>query len=258
MKSQSLLGSSLVFLFAACAGTPPAPVAPDKPAEPVAAAGAGADKKPDPKADEAKQKAEKRKQQQKELRNKQRELESAQVENRIAEMDRTVRQWGVDAALKKTATELEQAQKTLKLFLDEVKPREVEEKKINLDQSTYYAEHQKDELGELEAMYQADEFAAKTKELVLKRGRRSLEMAERSLAIARRENAQFLGVTLPDRERELRQKVTDAELERRKAETEAEKAKIEFAQAIKKAQFRLADLQEEIADLEKSLAEDKS
>ncbi len=39
---------------------------------------------------------------------------------------------------------------------------------------------------------------------------------------------------------------------------EAEKVKIEFAQAIKKAQFRLADLQEDIAELEKTLAEDKS
>jgi F0F1-type ATP synthase membrane subunit b/b' len=65
-------------------------------------------------------------------------------------------------------------------------------------------------------------------------------------------------VTLPERERELRQKVTDAELERKKAEDEAEKCKLELDQAQKKEAFRIGDLQEEIAELQQALAEGKS
>lgn len=246
------------FLFLACTSAPTAATATTTAPAPAVDK---QDAKPQDEAkkdDGAKAKADARKAKQKELRGKQRELAAAAVESQVAELDRTVRQWTIDAQLAKTGAELEHAQRSLKVFLDEQKPRELEEKRIGLDQSIYHAEHQKDELGELTAMYDADEFARTTKELVLKRGRRGLEMAERSLAIARRENTYFENVVLPQRERELRQKLTDAELERKKAETEAEKAKLEFALAIEKARFRQADLAEEIADLEKTLAEDKS
>jgi hypothetical protein len=118
-----------------------------------------------------------RKQKQKELRQKERELEAARVEGQIQQIDRAMREAGVAASLRRTATELAKAKQDLELFLAEVKPRELEERRIGLDQSIYRADHSKDELGELVAMYQADEFAKTTKELVLKRGRRELESA---------------------------------------------------------------------------------
>lgn len=206
--------------------------------------------------DDAKAKAEARKQKQKELRNKQRELAATKVEQEIAAMDRTVRQLGVDAALAKTADDLTRARQDLESFLKEIKPRELAEKKLGLDQSTYRAEHSKDELGELTAMYDADEFARQTKELVLKRGRRDLEVAERNLALVQKESAFFETVTLPQREQELRRKVADAELERRKAEIDAEKSKREAELALTKARDRLADLQEEIDELTVALAKE--
>lgn len=240
------------LLFCACQSAP-APA--DVPPTGVVAKSEPA--KGDDKKDDSAAKADAKKQKQKELRNKQRELEAAKVEQQIAELDRTVRQLSVDAALAKTAAELTRAQQALASFLQDVKPREIAEKRIGLDQSTYRAEHSKDELGELTAMYEADEFARTTKELVLKRGRRDLEMAERSLAVMRQEVAHFENVLMPERERELRQKVADAELERRKAEIDADKAKIEFLLATRKAQDRLADLGEEIAELQEKLAKDK-
>ncbi len=219
----------------------------------AATAPAGAVKPEQGKED--KEKAEQRRQKTKELRQKQREVEAAEVEHRVAALDRNVRQWSVEAALQKTTHELEQAKKALQMFRDVHKPRELDQKKIELDQATYHAEHQKDELGELVSMYEADEFARQTKELVLKRGRRSLEMADRSLAMAKKEIAHLETVSLPDRERDLTQKVVDAELDRRKAEVEAEKCRLETAQAVKKEQLRLADLAEDIAELQKALAE---
>jgi hypothetical protein len=268
MSCRALLSSSLLVLLAACQGSPSVapPASPAVPTEateatearsPAAAATPGGDKADKPK-DEAKAKADAKRQKQKELRGKQRELEAAKVEQRIAELDRGVRQAAVDAALAKSASELAAAQKELEVFLGEVKPRELEERRIGLDQSTYRAEHSKDELGELTAMYEADEFARTTKELVLKRGRRELEMAERSLAIAKKEVAHFETMTLPNRERELRQKLADAELERRKAEAEHEKAKLELELATVKAQHRLSDLTEDIADLQEQLAREQS
>jgi hypothetical protein len=65
-------------------------------------------------------------------------------------------------------------------------------------------------------------------------------------------------VTQPQRERELRDKVVDAELERSKAEQESEKAKLELALQAQKHEQRLADLAEEIADLRAELAKESS
>lgn len=209
-------------------------------------------------AEEKKQKEETRKQKQKELRTKQRELEYAKVEGRVADIDRHARAMVVEASLQRTANELDKAKSDLEVFLKELRPREIEEKKISLDQGIYRAEHSKDELNELVAMYEADEFARTTKELVLKRGRRDLEMAERSLGIAKRESAHLEAYVLPQRERELRQKVTDAELERHKAEMEAEKARIEAEIGVKKQADRVADLEEDVRDLQETLKKEQS
>ena len=107
-----------------------------------------------------------------------------------------------------------------------------------------------DEIGE------ADEFARTTKELVLKRGRRDLELAERSLAVATKELAHFETVTLAQRERELQQKLRDAELERTKVGLEIEKWQLEGKLAEQKHKDRLADLAEDIQELQAVLAKE--
>lgn len=220
------------------------------------APGDDAAKAADKAKEEAKQKEDAKKQKQKDLRTKQRELDYARVEAQTAEIDRRVRAMGVEASLQRTALELDKARAELDVFLKELKPREIEEKKISLDQSTYRAEHSKDELGELTAMYEADEFARTTKELVLKRGRRDLEMAERYLAVARKEASHLEQYTLPQRERDLRQKLADAEVERRKAEMEAEKARIEMELGVRKAADRIADLESDIKEIQEALAKE--
>ncbi|MFO1029824.1 MAG: hypothetical protein U1F60_01985 [Planctomycetota bacterium] len=250
-----VLSSSL--LFACQASVTPSKVE-EPAAKPLAERPAAAADDVSKAAEKATEKATAQKQKQKELRQKERELEAARVEGQIQQIDRAMREAGVAASLRRTATELAKAKQDLELFLAEVKPRELEERRIGLDQSIYRADHSKDELGELVAMYQADEFAKTTKELVLKRGRRELESAERYLAVARAEFAHFEKVTQPQRERELRDKVVDAELERSKAEHEAEKAKLELGLQAQKHEQRLGDLAEEIADLRAELAKGSS
>jgi hypothetical protein len=239
MKRLWLVVLGSIPLCGACQGTPSAggPAAIADQSQQEGAAGKGDEKK----------------QLRKELRSKERELEALQVEQQVAQLDRRVREWSVQAALDKTAADVAAARTELEAFLRDVRPRELEERKLGLDGATYDAEHSKDEYEELQAMYQADEFARMTKELVLKRGRRSLEMAERRLSIQKRENAHFETVELPERERQLRRKLADAELEHRKAEVEAEKARLELALAGRKAAERAADLAEEIAELREKL-----
>ncbi len=190
---------------------------------------------------------------QKELRHKQRDLGYAEVEQQNAAIDRRLQQLGTEAALLRTADELAEARNELRDYQEKVQPRELEEKRISLDRSVHRADHAKDELAELTAMYEADEFAKATKELVLKRGRRELEMAERSLAVARQELEHHENVAVPKRVRELQRKVVDAERERKKAELEAEKQQREAELAARKAADRIAELRTEIDELGRKL-----
>lgn len=255
MQTRLLVGSVFFSCFAAACGSVPSTPAPEKATPIAAAASSGAGGGPGAQGEEKdKEKAAARKQKQKELRNKERELEAAKVEQQVAEIERTVRLRGIELAQNKTAAEQDRAKAELEVFLGSVRPREVEEKRIGLDQSQHRLEHSKDELGELVAMYEADEFAKTTKELVLKRGRREVEMAERHLAVAQKELQHFEQVVLPQRERELRDKVVETEHEQRKAQSEAQKARLEIALATKKEAQRLADLQEEIEELQAELA----
>jgi hypothetical protein len=245
-----------LLLLSGCAAGPAAVEPAAGAATATAVTAADTTKGTDKAADEKQQKLDERKKKQKELRDKQRELAHAKVEQQIEAIERRGRTMAVEAGLERSATDLEAARRGLDVFLKDVKPRELDERRLSLDGSTYRAEHSKDELGELTAMYEADEFARTTKELVLKRGRRETEMADRRLAIESREFAHFEQVELPQRERELRQKLADAELARKKAEGEAEKARLELELGAQKMVERQGNLDEEIRELQEALAKD--
>lgn len=240
----SLLASGCAAAPAAVAAASPAPGAA---AVPTDAAKAG---------DEKQQKQDERKKKEKELRSKQRELLHAKVEQQVEAIERRSRTLAVEAALARSADDLDAARREVEVFVRDIKPRELDERRLSLDGSTYRAENSKDELGELTAMYEADEFARTTKELVLKRGRRDTEMADRRLAIEKREFTNFEQFELPRRERELRHKVADAELARKKAESDGEKAQLELELGAQKMTERLADLEEDIRELQEALAKD--
>ncbi|MBX3462106.1 MAG: hypothetical protein KF830_02970 [Planctomycetes bacterium] len=247
-----LLSAALVATFLSGCATPPtapAPAAPTPAAAPSDPAAAAAKA-----AAEAKQQQDQKRDKQKTLRHKQQELAHAKVEVQLHEIERRSRLLAVESTLERTAADLEVARRELEVFLQDVRPREIESRRISLDGSVYHAEHSKEELAELTAMYEADEFARTTKELVLKRGRRSMEMAERRLAVERREFAHYEQFELPKRERDLRHKLADAELARKRAEFDADKARLELDMGGRKLTERIAELETEIRELQEALA----
>ncbi len=246
MPTRLLAAPLLPLLLTACATAPtePAPQAPP-------AVAAEAPKKPEASAEDA---AAKKAEQQKELDKKRRELRYARAELEPAAMERRLHTMATETSLRETAAALEDARVDLTVFRTSVKPRELEDKRIGLDGRVHRADHAKDELAELTAMYEADEFAKVTKELVLKRGRRELEIAERSLAVARQEFEHFEKHELPKREHELERKVEAAEHARKKAELEAQKRQVEDEIAAAKAKDRIEELERDIAELEQKLA----
>lgn len=239
----SMLSFSACGSVTAVGGGDPGPGAPQEAPKPA-----------DDKKAEAEKKAEEIAQKEKDLQQKQRDLDYAKIGVQTTAIDRQVRTMSVDNAVARATLELEKQRKELDLFLNQHKPRELEEHRIQLDWQTYRAEESKDELAELENMYKGDEFAKDTKELVVKRGRRQMEMSARSLAVAKKEFEVFEQHTLADRERDLRQKVKDSEIELEKARLEHEKAMLELGVQQRQADERVKDLTRDVGEMQQKLA----
>lgn len=252
--------SFVVLLFAAAAAcrATGAVAAADNVADSKVAVAAQTEARNETAREQADSAAGKREEKQKELRSKRRELANTKLEHGVAALDRHIAEISAQEAINTSKRGLEAAQAALDLFMTKQKPRELEQHKIRIDRRIYAADHAKDELTELTAMYEADEFAKTTKELVLKRGRRSLEMAERELAVAKNEFEEFENFTLKRRLRDLSQKLLDAQFALTKAELAAQKPAMSKKLALKKEAEKLSDLEEEIAALQAALAKAKS
>src|SRR5207253_10024196 len=72
-------------------------------------------------------------------------------------------------------------------------------------------ENQREELSQLEKMYKGTQLATDTKEIVVERARRALEMAEQWLAIARQDQSVPTDHAHHNRERDLRDEARWAE-----------------------------------------------
>ncbi|MCR9246393.1 MAG: hypothetical protein NXI31_15275 [bacterium] len=194
------------------------------------------------KGDTAKERAKKAR----DLKQKERELARLAPKQQISALERQAKLAAAETTRERAGEDLKVARAALAHFVEQTRPRELEEHRIRIDRSTHRADHAKDELGELTAMYEADEFAKATKELVLKRGRRSQEMADRDLAVAKQKFDAFQKFDLPKRERELQRKVEDAERAVVKADLELKRVRMQHELAVLEEQDKRADLEAEI------------
>lgn len=151
----------------------------------------------------------------------------------------------------KAERDLAAAERELKVFLEVERKNEEAEARLELDENRYRVDHAKDELAELEAMYSQDEFAKTTKELVIKRGRRQLEIAEREMALA---DASFRHKTehqWPERVRKLEAAVADARVE-------VETARLEAREAEEAIRLDLTRKERKVSDAKRAIERAKS
>ena len=105
-------------------------------------------------------------------------------------------------ALSGAKSDLQDAERALEEHKAERQVR-LDEAQLDLDGSIGRAKDAELELAELQAMYDEEDFAEKTKELVLERGRRSLAHSKRRLVIAKERMRQLVEEELPGEERDL-------------------------------------------------------
>jgi multidrug efflux pump subunit AcrA (membrane-fusion protein) len=135
-----------------------------------------------------------------------------------------------ELAIRKTEDELPRMEKTLKMnhevaersnrqaqedferYQEIERPQTVKSAEFMVKYYNQSLDYEKDELEQLEKMYEADDLTEETEEIVLKRQRNSVEFAEYSLENAKLNRDETLNVRLPRYDIEIRESLERAEM----------------------------------------------
>lgn len=184
----------------------------------------------------------------------QRELAAAQSALQVAELELQHVELGTKLELEEArgeaaaaAREQAEHERKLQAFRGTVRPLELDEARLALDRARFSALESEQELAELEGMYAQEEFAEQTKELVLARGRRALEVSRRQLALTERNMAMLDHVELAAKERELVEELEQARLKRALLEQKAAHVELGRQLALEKARAEVSEAQRELS-----------
>lgn len=183
-----------------------------------------------------------------------RSLEDSRLELKIAQAE-------AEATARKAQDEVDSAEIAAKVkadaldhFLKSERELELAQLQLGLDQAAWRLEAERQELAELEAMYKKDDVATLTKELVLQRGKKGVEFAERNLAHEQSEAAMKREYDLPKKQRELEVDKKEAEAKLREARAEQAKSKDEIELELRKARAEVEDAEKAVTKAEAKAA----
>jgi len=155
--------------------------------------------------DETKKQARKEREQQRKLVKLERDVKVAQL--KLSKANDTLQQAEINfsESVEKAATDLEIARIKLTNFREISVPNRIARAQLNLERTEDGVTAAREEMQQLELMYNEEQFADKTKEIVLDRARRRLERSERDLTLRHEEFKTLVDVTIPleTREREI-------------------------------------------------------
>lgn len=225
----------LTLFPAACASTRGAGTADAKAATAGDHDGEDGDEKGDSKADK--------------LQKKERALAYARLELKIARQGAEADERECKSAVEDAERELSNATLDRDHFVQVSKDLELAKSKLELDHGAQQIEESRQELGELESMYKQEDLAALTKELVLTRGRKKLEMAQRNFELDQKEAAALRDFEQPKKLRDLEHGVTKAERELREAKAKQAKTATEKELSLLKAEHEVDELEKAVAKM---------
>jgi hypothetical protein len=262
--------AATVLIFAGCAADRVDAVRADQPAAPPAAdpAPAAPDEKPvDVSADTSKEeptadKSEELKKKRKSLRDDRRKLAKLERDQDVAQQSLQKAKLSLEhaesrnaAATAKADAELELARRKLEDFDNHGAPSRIAHAELSLQRATDNATEAEEELQQLEAMYNEDEFADQTKEIVLERARRRLERTRRDLELRRKDFETLSERTIPREHRELELAVVNKTEARKRTLENAETGMIDQRIALINAEGKIETLEQEMSDTRESIDE---
>ncbi len=241
------------------------------PASSSAPAAPPAEKKADepPKPANDKQAADKQKEEVKKARERERKLERLESDVSMARLrldkarlarDHEERQFAESAD--KAERELAIARNKFAVFQEVTAPNRIARSELGLQMTEDGFHEAEEELDQLDLMYSEDQFADKTKEIVIDRARRRLERSQRDLDLRGTEHETLVSITIPqettDQELDIQQKERGLDQLRRGHATNMIEQRLGVMGAeaeIVKLENELADVREEIADAKAAAAE---
>lgn len=179
------------------------------------------------------------------------ELKSAQVRHTgLAERQR-LEEESAKSALTVARASLARTQRALAAWKDSELAFQRRDDEISARRERSYVEDQQDELGQLEEMYKRDELVNGTEDIVLKRQKRALAIAEDSTALSRdRAKKRFeVDVALDKEQREEAERTQAEAVERQTRSLEIDRAA--RADALARSAQELADKEARLARLKR-------
>lgn len=172
------------------------------------------------------------------------DLAAAEARHRIAVMGAQIARDSAAHRVEMAQVELRLAVEGLQLFQRE-RELDLEDGRQDLERDEFSLEQAEAELRELREMYEEEEFAKTTKELVLRRGEMRVEMQKNSLRLAR-ERHELLERSLGRDEVEKRQAVEEARRGVAEAEAEQRKTDLEQDLEVREVQREVEKLRAEV------------
>jgi len=186
------------------------------------------------------------------LQKKERELACALLDLDIARATVENDERTCNNDVKQAEQDLKTSRAELDHFTKVEKDTALRKAQLDVDKSEWSMEQKRQELHELETMYQQEEVATLTKELVLQRGKVALQQAEKDLALDRDELADLRDWDNPHKQEELSQKVEKNVRALEDARSKLARTTLEGRLKVLKAEQAIAELQGDIAKLKKS------
>lgn len=219
----------------------------------VAGSPAGAEKGAETKVETAEKQA-------LELKKKERELHLAELDLQIAKAKAKSTSAANESAVQTASFEVESAEQALTHSKEVEGPRKLAEAQLSVDNSAFRLQQQEQEQEQMEADYgphMTDEHAKKTGEIVLWRGKMSIEFAKRRLELSKQSQESIRGYELPRKAAELENKLKQKRDALARATEKAARGELENQVSTTKAENKLDLLQHELKKLRAKSKEGK-
>ncbi len=131
-------------------------------------------------------------------------LDELKTRTDISRQTRAIEAESMATSLEQSVKAEERARRDLKLFEQYRAKIQKERQTMSFERSRNYVDDQTQELQQLESMYGDTTLDDRTKDIVLERARRGLDLAERSFEHTKVENSLFDDYTFPDREQDVK------------------------------------------------------
>lgn len=174
-------------------------------------------------------------------------LENAEKELRIATLESEAKLARTEREVAESEQKLARAERAMATWEQE-SSIELARAELQLDQSEESLLQRELELEELIAMYEEDEFAVTTKELVIQRGRVRYEFAKRSHELAQRRHEILVEHSMKEERRKHEQAIADARFALDMARHDLEVTRMEIELSMRRKEHDVQEMREKVGD----------